>query len=77
MSPLAFLLLTAITLSLLDFIIGVRAAGLEQLQFVLLFVITPRLRSSLARSALRTVIGPEAVIQNARASDSSSWRVRF
>jgi ABC-2 type transport system permease protein len=38
---LAFLLLTAITFSLLGFIIGIWADGFEQLQFVPLLVITP------------------------------------
>ena len=38
---LAFLLLTAVTFSLLGFIIGVWADGFEQLQFVPLLVITP------------------------------------
>jgi ABC-2 type transport system permease protein len=38
---LGFLLLTAITFSLLGFIIGVWAEGFEQLQFVPLLVITP------------------------------------
>ena len=38
---LAFLLLTAVTFSLLGFIIGVWAEGFEQLQFVPLLVITP------------------------------------
>jgi ABC-2 type transport system permease protein len=38
---LAFLLLTAITFSLLGFIIGIWAEGFEQLQFVPLLVITP------------------------------------
>ncbi len=38
---LAFLCLTAITFSLLGFIIGVWAAGFEQLQFVPMLVITP------------------------------------
>ena len=37
----AFLLLTAVTFSLLGFIIGVWAAGFEQLQFIPLLVITP------------------------------------
>ena len=38
---LAFLLLTAVTFSLLGFIIGIWADGFEQLQFVPLLVITP------------------------------------
>jgi ABC-2 type transport system permease protein len=38
---LAFLLLTAVTFSLLGFIIGIWAGGFEQLQFVPLLVITP------------------------------------
>jgi ABC-2 type transport system permease protein len=38
---LAFLLLTAVTFSLLGFIIGIWAEGFEQLQFVPLLVITP------------------------------------
>ena len=38
---LAFLVLTAVTFSLLGFIIGVWADGFEQLQFVPLLVITP------------------------------------
>ena len=38
---LAFLVLTAITFSLLGFIIGIWADGFEQLQFVPLLVITP------------------------------------
>jgi len=38
---IAFLLLTAVTFSLLGFIIGVWAEGFEQLQFVPLLVITP------------------------------------
>ncbi|MGH8740237.1 MAG: ABC transporter permease [Burkholderiales bacterium] len=38
---LAFLLLTALTFSLLGFIIGIWAEGFEQLQFVPLLVITP------------------------------------
>ena len=38
---LAFLLLTALTFSLLGFIIGIWAGGFEQLQFVPLLVITP------------------------------------
>jgi ABC-2 type transport system permease protein len=38
---LGFLLLTAITFSLLGFIIGIWAEGFEQLQFVPLLVITP------------------------------------
>ena len=38
---IAFLLLTAVTFSLLGFIIGVWADGFEQLQFVPLLVITP------------------------------------
>jgi ABC-2 type transport system permease protein len=38
---LAFLLLTAVTFSLLGFVIGIWAEGFEQLQFVPLLVITP------------------------------------
>ena len=38
---IAFLLLTAITFSLLGFIIGVWAGGFEQLQFVPMLIITP------------------------------------
>jgi len=38
---LAFLLLTAVTFSLLGFIIGIWAEGFEELQFVPLLVITP------------------------------------
>ena len=38
---LAFLILTAITFSLLGFIIGIWAGGFEQLQFVPMLVITP------------------------------------
>jgi ABC-2 type transport system permease protein len=38
---LAFLLLTAVTFSLLGFVIGVWADGFEQLQFVPLLIITP------------------------------------
>ena len=38
---LAFLLLTAVTFSLLGFIIGIWAEGFEQLQIVPLLVITP------------------------------------
>jgi ABC-2 type transport system permease protein len=38
---LGFLLLTALTFSLLGFIIGIWAEGFEQLQFVPLLVITP------------------------------------
>ena len=38
---LAFLVLTAITFSLLGFIIGIWAGGFEQLQFVPMLVITP------------------------------------
>jgi ABC-2 type transport system permease protein len=38
---LTFLLLTAVTFSLLGFIIGIWAGGFEQLQFVPLLVITP------------------------------------
>jgi len=38
---LAFLLLTAVTFSLLGFVIGIWADGFEQLQFVPLLVITP------------------------------------
>ena len=38
---LAFLLLTAVTFSLLGFIIGIWAKGFEQLQFVPLLIITP------------------------------------
>jgi ABC-2 type transport system permease protein len=38
---IAFLLLTAITFSLLGFVIGLWADGFEQLQFVPLLVITP------------------------------------
>ncbi|MGH8667687.1 MAG: ABC transporter permease, partial [Burkholderiales bacterium] len=38
---LAFLLLTALTFSLLGFIIGIWAEGFEQLQFVPLLIITP------------------------------------
>jgi len=41
---LAFLLLTAVTFSLLGFIIGIWAEGFEQLQFVPLLVITPLTR---------------------------------
>ena len=37
----AFLLLTAVTFSLLGFIIGIWADGFEQLQFVPLLLITP------------------------------------
>jgi ABC-2 type transport system permease protein len=37
----AFLILTAVTFSLLGFIIGVWAGGFEQLQFVPMLVITP------------------------------------
>ena len=38
---IAFLLLTAITFSLLGFIIGILAKGFEQLQFIPMLVITP------------------------------------
>jgi ABC-2 type transport system permease protein len=38
---LAFLVLTAVTFSLLGFIIGIWAAGFEQLQFIPLLIITP------------------------------------
>jgi len=38
---IAFLLLTAITFSLLGFIIGIWAGGFEQLQFVPMLIITP------------------------------------
>lgn len=38
---IAFLLLTAVTFSLLGFIIGIWAGGFEQLQFIPLLVITP------------------------------------
>jgi len=37
----AFLVLTAVTFSLLGFIIGIWAAGFEQLQFIPLLIITP------------------------------------
>jgi ABC-2 type transport system permease protein len=38
---IAFLLLTAVTFSLLGFIIGIWADGFEQLQFIPLLIITP------------------------------------
>jgi ABC-2 type transport system permease protein len=38
---IAFLVLTAVTFSLLGFIIGIWAAGFEQLQFIPLLIITP------------------------------------
>jgi ABC-2 type transport system permease protein len=38
---IAFLLLTAVTFSLLGFIIGILAKGFEQLQFIPMLVITP------------------------------------